>query len=447
MLYHLYDLKYAMTLPARASAMMMREAFQNPLNPWSNTQLGRSIAASAVVYERATRRFAVPDFGLDETTIDGKAVAIEEKVVLELPFCQLLNFKRKTKRKDPKVLLVAPMSGHYATLLRGTVEALLPHHDVYVTDWLDARQVPSSEGVFNLDTHIAYMMKFMKHLGPDVHVIGVCQPAPAVLAAVALLAAQDDKGQPASMTLMGGPIDTRVSKTEVTKLAEDRPIEWFEQNVCHPVPIYYPGGGREVYPGFIQLSGFMSMNLDRHVGSHVDFFQHLIEGDGESADRHRKFYNEYMAVMDITSEFYLQTVETVFQKHSLPRGELIWTDPADGKKHRVDPTHIRKTALLTVEGELDDISAAGQTTAAHALCLNLPSNKQFTFLQPEVGHYGIFNGGKWRKQIMPRIRHFIRKQQKTVDPIPKSDLLDTPDQKPVQWQLHDNVMPLRGAKK
>lgn len=434
MLYHLYDLQYAMSIPARSAAHFTRMAFENPFNPLSHTHLGRTMAANATVYERATRRFGEPDFGLDSTSVDEKDIPIKEEIVLEKPFCNLLRFKKEAKRKDPKVLLVAPMSGHYATLLRGTVEALLPHHDVYITDWIDARQVPLSEGRFDLDTNIAYLQEFIQKLGPDVHVIAVCQPAPATLAAISLMATNNDPCQPMTMTLMGGPIDTRVSKTTVTQLAEDRPISWFDHSVCHTVPFYYPGGLRKVYPGFIQLSGFMSMNLDRHVGSHMNFYKHLIQGDGESADHHKRFYNEYLAVMDITAEFYLQTVETVFQKHSLPKGEMVWTDPVTGKKHAVRPQDIRKTALLTIEGELDDISATGQTTAAHQLCSNLDSAMHYNYLQKDVGHYGIFNGRKWRSFIMPRIRHFIRRYDKLADPVPKSDYFNVPDLKPHHWQ-------------
>jgi poly(3-hydroxybutyrate) depolymerase len=355
--------------------------------------------------------------------------------VLEKPFCSLLHFKRELKkkpRKDPQVLIVAPMSGHYATLLRGTVEALLPHHDVYITDWHDARQVPLAKGRFNLDDYIAYLIEFMSLLGPDTHIIAVCQPAVPVFAAVALMESWNDPNRPLTMTLMGGPIDTRVSKTQVTELAETRPIEWFENSVVNTVPFYYPGGNRRVYPGFIQLGGFMSMNLDRHIGSHFDFYRHLIAGDGASAAQHRKFYNEYLSVMDITAEFYLQTVETVFQKHSLPKGEMVWTNPETGEKTAVDPKAIKKTGLLTIEGELDDISAHGQTTAANVITTNLPANKSYHHFQENVGHYGIFNGSKWREHIMPRIRHFMRRFD-DADPVPAKDLEIIPDKKPAQW--------------
>ncbi|MCB9988974.1 MAG: polyhydroxyalkanoate depolymerase [Rhodospirillales bacterium] len=433
MLYHFYDLQHALLTPARLSAEAARMVYQHPLNPLSYTQAGRTFAAGAELFERVTRRFGAPNFDLPSTTIDGKKVAIVEEDVLKKPFCNLLHFKRKTKRKDPKVLVVAPMSGHYATLLRGTVEALLPHHDVYITDWLDTRQVPLREGRFNLDDYIAYLIEFLEFLGPPTHVIAVCQPAVPVFAAAAVMEAQNMQNAPRTMTLMGGPIDPRVSKTQVTELAEQRPLSWFENTVVTEVPFYYPGAYRNVYPGFIQLGGFMSMNLDRHVGSHMQFYHHLVNGDGESAESHRKFYNEYLSVMDISADFYLQTVETVFQKHALPKGEMYWRDPATGRRVNVDPKKITKTAMLTIEGELDDISAHGQTTAAHDLTKNLSANRQYHHFQMHVGHYGIFNGSRWRTQIMPRIRHMARRFDKGCDPVPDKDLAANPDKRPAQW--------------
>lgn len=436
MLYHLHELHYSLTAPIRFQAELTRALFQNPYNPVSYTQLGRTVAATAEMIERMTRRFGRPSFGLHETKIGGKTVKIEEEVVAEKPFCSLLHFKRNVKRKDPQVLIAAPMSGHYATLLRGTVEALLPHHDVYITDWEDARQVPISKGKFNFDDYVTYLREFMSLLGPDTHIIAVCQPAVPVLAAVSLMATEKDPNQPLSMTLMGGPVDTRVSKTEVTELAEERPLRWFEDTVVHNVPAQYPGVGRRVYPGFLQLSGFMSMNLDTHVGSHMKFFHHLVSGDGESSEKHRTFYNEYLSVMDIPAEFYLQTVSEVFQKHSLPRGTMKWRDPFTDKLVDVRPQDIEHTALLTIEGELDDISARGQTTAAHEICHTLPQRKQFHHFQLQCGHYGIFNGRRWREQIMPRIRNFIRRLDKNVDPIPESDLKKIPDMAPERFD-HD----------
>ena len=437
MLYHLYELQHAMLTPMRLQAEVTRTAFQNPLNPLSYTQLGRYIAAGAEMTERVTRRFEKPEFELPETTIGGKKVSITEQIIADKPFCSLLHFKRETKRNDPKVLIVAPMSGHFATLLRGTVESLLPHHDVYITDWHDARQVPMRHGGFDLDDYIAYVRDFIHILGPDVHLIAVCQPAVPVLAAISLMASDKDPNQPLSMTLMGGPIDTRISKTEVTELAENRPLSWFEKSVIYNVPYYYPGAFRKVYPGFLQLSGFMSMNLDRHFGSYMKFYHHLITGDGDSAEAHRKFYNEYLSVMDIPAEFYLQTVETVFQDHSLPRGRMKWTDPTTDEIKNVRPQDIEHTALLTIEGELDDISARGQTTAAHEMCYSLPQRKQFHHFQLKTGHYGIFNGRRWREQIMPRIRHFIRAFDKNKDSIPSIDLKKIPDLAPERF-IRDN---------
>ncbi|MGE4314286.1 MAG: polyhydroxyalkanoate depolymerase [Pseudobdellovibrionaceae bacterium] len=438
MLYQLYDLQHMLLTPARFGAEMTKMALRNPFNPLTYTAAGRTVAAASELFERVTRHFGKPEFGLDTTTIDGQEIKIEEEIIARKPFCNLLHFKRHTKRNDPQVLIVAPMSGHHATLLRGTVKALLPHHDVYITDWIDARQVPLKEGRFNLDDYIHYIRQFISLLGPKTHLIAVCQPAVPTLAAVSLMASDNDPNQPLSMTLMGGPIDTRISKTEVTKLAEDRPLSWFENSVIEQVPFYYPGGFRQVYPGFLQLGGFMSMNLDRHVDSHLQFFQHLVNGDGSSAESHRKFYDEYLAVMDMTKEFYLQTVDIVFQRHDLPRGKMKWRDPMTNELQDVRPQDIKKTALLTIEGEKDDISARGQTTAAHDLCYNLPQSKQYHHFQLEVGHYGIFNGRRWRTEIMPRLRHFFREMDPGKDPIPASDLEKVPDMKAARYdrELH-----------
>lgn len=428
MLYHMFDLRHALLTPARLAAEMTHSIYTNPANPLSYTPGARTIAAGAEVFERATRKFGKPGWNLEYTKIDGKKVDISIDTLMEKPFCNLLHFRRKTKRDDPKVLIVAPMSGHYATLLRGTVKALLSHHDVYITDWTDARQVPLSAGRFDLDTYIAYVREFLSMLGPDTHLIAVCQPAVPVYAAVALMEEENDPNRPLSMTLMGGPVDARISKTQVTKLAEDRPLSWFEKTVVTDVPFYYPGGFRKVYPGFVQLSGFMSMNLDRHIGSSINFFKHLVQGAGHDAEHHRNFYDEYLAVMDITAEFYLQTVETVFQKFALPTGKMVWKDPFTGQSHRVNPGAITRTAILTVEGELDDISAHGQTTAAHEISVNLPANRQYHHFQEGAGHYGIFNGSRWKSQIMPRVRHFMRQfDDPKRSPIPAHDLEIVPD--------------------
>ena len=429
MLYHLHELKHAMMTPLRYQAELAHMALQNPFNPLSYTQFGRTLAAGAEMIERSTRRFGKPEFGLGTTKIDGKTVQVSEELLVERSFGRLIHFKRDTKRKDPTVLLCAPMSGHYATLLRGTVKALLPHHDVYITDWEDAGEVPLREGKFDLDDFIDYVRHFLSVLGPKTHLIAVCQPTVPVLAAVSLMASENDPNQPASMTLMGGPVDTRISKTEVTELAETRPLSWFENAVVCDVPFFRQGAFRKVYPGFLQLGGFMSMNLDKHVGSYMQFYEHLIQGDGESAETHRKFYDEYLAVMDIPAEFYLQTVETVFQTHALPRGMMKWVDPKTGETKNVRPQDIEKTALMTIEGEKDDISARGQTTAAHELCYSIPQSKQYHHFQLGCGHYGIFNGRRWREHIMPTIRAFIREHDTGKSPVPKADLKAVPEVK------------------
>ena len=416
MLYQLYEMNYSAAQPLRFFAQAMQTALKSPFFPGGQSEMGRLIGASAEMIERGTRRFGKPPFGLDSTTIAGEPVAVTEEIALTKPFCALRHFKRDAARNDPRVLIVAPLSGHHATLLRGTVKALLPHHDCYVTDWVDARHVPLSDGAFGFDDYVNYVIEFLRFLGPDTHVVAVCQPAVPVMAAVSLMAAADDPAQPATMTLMGGPIDTRAAATAVTRLAETRPISWFQNNVIHTVPFNYAGNGRRVYPGFIQLTGFMQMNLDRHMGAHVNLFKHLIRGDGESADATKRFYDEYRAVLDLPSEFYLETVERVFQTHLLPRG-LMRVNGAP-----IEPGAIRKTALLTVEGELDDISAPGQTLAAHGLCDGLKPDQKYHHLQKAVGHYGIFNGRRWREEIMPVVRSWIRQHDQTRAAVPEIDL-------------------------
>jgi poly(3-hydroxybutyrate) depolymerase len=317
----------------------------------------------------------------------------------------LLHFERMfcntPRRPQPKLLIVAPMSGHYATLLRGTVEAFLTNHDVYVTDWVDARMVPLSEGGFDLDDYIDYVISILHHLGGDTHVVAVCQPSVPVLAATALMEADDDPYAPRSIILMGGPIDTRSNPTAVNILAEQRGVDWFRRNVITKVPFPHPGFMRDVYPGFVQLNGFMTMNLDRHLEAHRNLFRHLVDGDGDSAMKHREFYDEYLAVMDLSAEFYLQTVETVFIRHDLPLGKMTHR----GKP--VDLTKIRRVALLTVEGEHDDISGVGQTQAAHRMCSNIPDDMKSHYMQLGVGHYGVFNGSRFRSEIAPRISDFV----------------------------------------
>ncbi|PTM40211.1 poly(3-hydroxybutyrate) depolymerase [Bosea sp. 124] len=402
--YHAYETVHMMLSPARGMSDAMHLAFRNPANPLSYTPMGRTIAASCELFERTTRRYGKPAFDLPQTTINGVKVAVEERVVWERPFCRMVYFDRKIegrRKPQPKVLLVAPMSGHYATLLRGTVEAFLPGHEVYITDWTDARLVPLSAGGFDLDDYIDYVIAMLQMLGPDTHVMAVCQPAVPVLAAAARMEAENDPCAPRSMTLMGGPIDTRRSPTEVNKLAMDRGIDWFRNNCITKVPFPHQGFFRQVYPGFLQLSGFMAMNLDRHVTAHYDMFKHLIRGDGDSAEKHRDFYDEYLAVMDLTAEFYLQTVETVFVEHALPKGTMMHRDKP------VDCSAIRRIALMTVEGEKDDISGVGQTQAAHDLCPNIPDDKRAHYLQLGVGHYGVFNGSRFRSEIAPRISDFM----------------------------------------
>jgi len=405
MLYHIHDWQRAAMAPFRMAAEATQLAFQNPFLPTAHTRFGRTVAAGAELFERGTRNFTKPAFGLKQTKVRGDVVAVSEEIISSKPFCNLLHFKRDIEpNDDPKVLIVAPISGHHATLLRGTVEAMLPDHDVYITDWVDCKLVPLSKGKFDLEDNIEYIIEFSRLLGPDVHLLAVCQPAPSVLCAMAIMADMNDPAQPRSMTLMGGPIDTRTSPTVVTKLAAERPISWFKNTVVHSLPFYYPGAHRLVYPGFVQLQGFMSMNVERHVGEHMKLFQNLIKGDDDSVASHRKFYDEYLSVMDVPAEFYLQTVERIFQKHDLPNGTFMWHGQL------VRPQAITQTALLTVEGELDDISAPGQTTPAHALCSGLAESKKKAHLQIGVGHYGIFNGRKWRESVLPVVRQFMRDQ-------------------------------------
>ncbi len=398
-----------MMAPLSMMAHGSKHWLNNPFNPLSYTALGRQMAASSELFERMTKRYGKPIFGLTKTEVDGQTVKIREKIIDERPFCNLIHFEKKWRRntsdktsKQPKLLIVAPMSGHHATLLRGTVRDMLPHADIYITDWLDARDVPLTEASFDLHDYIDYVIQHLKTLGPDTHVMAVCQPAVPVMAAVAVMNARNDEHTPKSMTLIGGPIDTRESPTEVNELAKEKPLEWFEQNVVTTVPMNYPGAMRQVYPGFLQLTGFMTMNLDKHIDAHLKLFEHLVEGDGDSAESHRIFYNEYLAVMDITSEFYLQTVREVFQKHSLPKGEFWYRD------EQVDCSKITKTALLTLEGERDDISGTGQTKAAHKLCSKLPTKMKKHHTQANVGHYGIFNGRRFREHVVPIISDFLK---------------------------------------
>lgn len=402
MLYHVYEMQRVALAPMRMAATSALSMLDLPFNPLRETPLGRISAAALDSFEHTTRAFGKPAWGLPTTRIDGADVAVHEEVVLRKPWCDLLRFRRESHRpQDPTVLMVAPMSGHYATLLRGTVQAFLPDHNVYITDWRDARDMPAMGPDFNLDDYVDYVMAFIEHLGPDCHVIAVCQPAVPVLAAISLMNAEAPHAAPRSMTLIGGPIDTREGPTAVNAFAKSRNLEWFRRNVIHRVPFGNMGFMRQVYPGFLQLAGFMAMNLDRHMQAHWEMFQHLVEGDGEPLASKRAFYDEYRAVMDLPSDYYLQTIERVFQEHHLPRGMF---------RHReqlVEPAAIARTALLTVEGERDDISGIGQTRAAHALAHNLAPEKHAHWEQPGVGHYGLFNGRRFNADIAPRIKQFI----------------------------------------
>ena len=404
-LYCFYEMSHAALNPSRVWSDATRLFFKNPVNPLSFTTFGKSVAAACELFERSTRRYGRPEWQISSTLAGGERVPIHISTVWERPFCKLIRFERMferpPKRPQPRLLIVAPMSGHHASLLRGTVEAFLPNHDVYITDWVDARMAPLSEGSFDLDDYIDYLISILHALGGDTHVVAVCQPSVPVIAAVALMEADDDPYVPTSMVLMGGPIDTRVNPTAVNALAERRGIDWFRSHVITKVPFPNPGFMRDVYPGFLQLNGFMSMNLDRHIEAHKQLFLHLVRGDGNSAQKHKEFYDEYLAVMDLAAEFYLQTVETVFVRHALPKGEMIH------RGRRVDPSRIKRVALLTVEGEHDDISGVGQTEAAHRLCVNIPPDRQAHYLQLGVGHYGVFNGSRFRSEIAPRISEFV----------------------------------------
>ena len=401
MLYALHEMQRIAWAPARMMAEAGRQAASNPLLPMAWHPAGRAVGAFCELFERVSRKHGKPEFGIRHVSSGGRTLAVRERVVASTPFCDVLHFEREGRTGDPVVLVVAPLSGHFATLLRDTVRGLLAEHDVYITDWQDARQVPASRGPFSLDDYIDMLLDFLARLGPEVHLVAVCQPSVPALAATALLAAAG-KAAPRSLVLMGGPIDTRVGVTKVNEFAGSHSRRWFEQMLIQTVPPPYPGFGRRVYPGFMQLSGFMGMNLDRHVGAHLRMFEHLVAGDGESADAHRGFYDEYLAVMDMPAEYFLETVERVFQEHHLPRG--LFTH----RGARVDTTAIRDTALMTVEGERDDISGVGQTEAAHRLCRNVPAERRRHRLQAGVGHYGIFNGRRWRQEILPDVADFIR---------------------------------------
>lgn len=450
MQYYTYELTHALLNPIRLMTRALKHQLELPFNPFAETPMVKNITAACEVFEGMTRRYGKPDWGIHETTVGGLKVPVREEVVLNKTFCNLIHFNRDEtvvgKRYDPKVLLIAPMSGHYATLLRGTVQAMIPEHNLYITDWADARDVPLYQGSFDLDDFIDYIIEFIQFLGPNTHVMAVCQPAVPALAAAAVMAANDDPAQPASLTLMGGPIDTRRNLTAVNKLAQGKPLSWFERNVIHYVPFPNAGMGRQVYPGFIQLTGFMTMNLERHTEAHWKLFENLVKGDCDSVKTHKDFYEEYLAVMDLPAEFYLQTIKTVFQDHLLPKGEMMH----HGK--RVDCSAIRKTALMTVEGERDDICGLGQTEAAHDLCPNIPVDEHYYYVQPGVGHYGVFSGTRFRSEIQPRIREMIRTIQfkrrigsaEMRVPLPYHTLKQTREEQ-IDWRTHTPPPKSNGA--
>ena len=401
MLYDAYEVQRSLLTGASRVASMGAGWLNNPANPLSYASMGPIAAAALDVFAHAAAPRGKPEFGIETAKAGGKTVAVVEEVVLRKPFGQLKHFHKEGVEGQPRLLIVAPMSGHYATLLRGTVERMLPKHDVFITDWRDAKLVPLSEGGFDLDDYIDYLIEFLEAVGPGAHMLAVCQPAVPAFAAVALMNADKHRCRPKTLTMMGGPIDTRKAPTAVNTLATHRPHAWFQRNVIATVPLIYPGGGRKVYPGFLQLAGFMTMNLGSHLISHWEMFKHLVEGDDESAEATREFYDEYLSVCDMAAEYYLQTVDVVFQRHLLPNGEFV---------HRgrlVDPKAIKDTALLAIEGERDDISGIGQTRAALDLAARLSAAKKQYLLAKGVGHYGIFNGRKWREQIAPVLEKFV----------------------------------------
>ena len=409
MLYAMHEAAYYASTPMRLAARLARDFWNSPLNPASDSHAGRTLFAANDLFANVTRRYGKPAWNIDTVQIDGTEVRVRPATIWSSPWCNLIHFTRDMSDMrragrcalEPAVLIVAPLSGHYATLLRGTVQAFLQDHEVYVTDWSNAREVPMLEGRFDFHDYIDHVRDMLTALGPRPHVVAVCQPGPPVLAAASLMAEDGHPSRPATMTFMGSPIDARLSPTVTNRLAEERPFTWFQRRMIYTVPPPYPGVMRRVYPGFVQLFSFMSMNLDRHQEAHQRYFNHLVSGDGDSADKHLEFYDEYLSVLDLSEEFYLQTIEIVFQKYLLPKGELV---------HRgrlVRPEAIGDIGLMTVEGENDDISGIGQTQAAHGLCSGLPAELKEDYVQPGVGHYGVFNGRRFAQEIYPRVREFI----------------------------------------
>jgi poly(3-hydroxybutyrate) depolymerase len=410
MLYQLYETQRALMAPFADFASATAKLYNHPLSPFTHLPMAGRLSAGFDLIHRLGKDYEKPEFEIAKVSMAGVDVAVQEQVAIEKPFCRLIRFKRFTDDSDtldtmkaqPTVLVVAPLSGHHATLLRDTVKSLLQDHKVYITDWTDARMVPVEAGPFHLDDYIRYVQEFIRHIGPEVHVISVCQPTVPVLAAVSLMASAGEP-TPLSMTMMGGPIDARKSPTAVNNLAMNRSYEWFENNVIYRVPQNYPGAQRRVYPGFLQHTGFVAMNPDRHATSHYDYFLDLVRGDEDSVDSHRKFYDEYNAVLDLPAEYYLDTIKTVFQDFALVNG----TWEVDGQLVR--PQDIETSAMMTIEGELDDISGAGQTKAAHELCTRIPSDRQFHYDVVGAGHYGIFSGRRWRDIVYPQVRDFIKR--------------------------------------
>ncbi len=408
MLYQIYETQRALMSPFAEFASASAKLYDHPLSPFAHTPLAQRVSASFDLLHRLAKDYEKPAFAITSAAVDGVEVAVQEQVAITKPFCRLLRFKRFTDdqaalekmKAQPTVLVVAPLSGHHATLLRDTVKSLLQDHKVFITDWTDARMVPTSAGPFHLDDYVDYIQEFIRHVGVGAHVISVCQPTVPVLAAVSLMASRGEP-TPRTMTMMGGPIDARKSPTAVNNLAMNKSYSWFENNVIFRVPQNFPGAGRAVYPGFLQHTGFVAMNPDRHMSSHYDYFRDLIRGDDDSAESHRQFYDEYNAVLDMPAEYYLDTIKTVFQDFALVNGTwLVKGEP-------VRPQDITGTALLTIEGELDDISGAGQTRAAHELCAGIPRARQLHYDAEGAGHYGIFSGRRWREKVYPEVRGFI----------------------------------------
>jgi len=425
MLYSLYEAGFYASTPFRAAARLTRDFWSSPLNPARDSELGRTLYANADLFANLTRRYGKPSWGIDTVELDGHDVRVRPTEVWSTPWCKLTHFARDVadmrragrRTREPAVLIAAPLSGHYATLLRGTVEAFLQDHEVYITEWTNARDVPVMEGRFDFHDYIDHIREMLRVLGPRPHVVAVCQPGPPVLAAAALMAEDGEECRPGSMTFMGSPIDARLSPTVTNKLAEERPFTWFQTNMIDTVPPPYPGMGRRVYPGFVQLASFMSMNLEKHQEAHQRYLRQLMDGDGDSAEQHLKFYDEYLSVLDLTEEFYLQTVDVVFQRYLLPKGEL------EHRGRLVKPELITDIRLLTVEGENDDISGIGQTQAAHELCAGLPAGLKHDYVQPRVGHYGVFNGARFRDEIYPRVRDVIWTAENELSRVPANGAL------------------------